>query len=175
MSTLNIGFDNHSPQHVDRSYGKTIGGRTTPYASVAEANTAVVSAYRHKGKTVLIDLGSGAEEYWWKNGITDVDLIVKADVSKPWKVVLTSNGSYVLPAGMKISEIILTPGEDMTLRIGTTADGEEIMPDELIAGGTDKSVLISIIARTDKTIYFSGIISSVTILLYRGTLTPTNP
>lgn len=52
----------------------------TPYNSIGEANFSLPSGIRHQGLTVNI-LGI---EYWYKDGITDLDLVVKtggADVA----------------------------------------------------------------------------------------------
>lgn len=92
----------------------------------------------------------------------------------PFKVLLTANGSYTIPAGMIVEKIILTPAATATLKIGTTNGGEEIMIADTVAGGADKSVTVDIIARADTIIYFTGLVGSTTILIYRKTLTSSN-
>lgn len=77
MSQINVGYDVNCPQAIDRSYGTLAAGKTVPYASVAAANAAVSSFYRHRGKTVLIDDGSGAREYWWRVDTQDISLVPK--------------------------------------------------------------------------------------------------
>lgn len=69
---LNDNIDNKSPKILDKRYSKNDG--TTPYATVLEANTLIPLAYRALGLTVLI----GNVEYWYKDGITDVDLVIKS-------------------------------------------------------------------------------------------------
>ncbi|MGC3945353.1 MAG: hypothetical protein QM762_12705 [Chryseolinea sp.] len=58
--------------------GKPIDDRylngVVPYANAAEACSLIVLSRRHPGLTVKI----GNDEYWWKSGIQDVDLILKA-------------------------------------------------------------------------------------------------
>ena len=48
-----------------------------PYDSVSAATTTVTSGVRAKGLTVGINTVDGIVEYWFKNGITDVDLVAK--------------------------------------------------------------------------------------------------
>ena len=49
-----------------------------PYDSVSAATTAVTSTVRAKGLTLGITTTDGIVEYWFKNGITDSDLVVKS-------------------------------------------------------------------------------------------------
>ena len=100
--TLNDNFQNNSPKSIDNKY--MVGG-VTPYASVAAANTAVNSAYRHKGLKVRITIGGEEVEYWWKYGITDSDLIpVSLD-----KFTLGSDGTKVLKIGEFYKRILIKP------------------------------------------------------------------
>jgi len=77
MSQINVGYDNYSAQAIDRSYGDLFQGSTIPYNSVAEANLAVNPAYRHRGKTVLINDAGFPREYWWRINTQDVSLVPK--------------------------------------------------------------------------------------------------
>lgn len=77
MSTINVGFDNNSPQAIERSQGTLVAGKTTPYASAAAAIAAVPSFYRYRGKTVLVDDGTGLKEYWWRVDTQDSSLVAK--------------------------------------------------------------------------------------------------
>lgn len=43
-----------------------------PYSSIAEANATVIGALRNQRTVQIV-----TDEYWWKNGITDGDLILK--------------------------------------------------------------------------------------------------
>jgi hypothetical protein len=53
--------------------------RYGPYNSFAEANAAVIPEVRALGATVGIIDGGTIREYWWKTGVTDLDLVVKSD------------------------------------------------------------------------------------------------
>lgn len=96
MSQINVGFDNNSPQSVDRAYGKLLLGQTNPFVSIAEAAAAIPSSFRHRGKTVLIDPGdgSGAYEYWWRLGIADNQLIPKILYEQVWDFVIGDGGVF---------------------------------------------------------------------------------
>lgn len=77
MSTINVGFDNNSPQAIERAAGTLVAGKTTPYVSAAAAIAAVPAAYRYRGKTVLVDDGTGLKEYWWRVDTQDASLVPK--------------------------------------------------------------------------------------------------
>jgi len=46
-----------------------------PYATITEANTAIISAKRFIGKKIKIVVANVPTEYWWSGGIGDVNLI----------------------------------------------------------------------------------------------------
>lgn len=48
-----------------------------PFTNVAEVNTQIVSALRYQGLTVYVYNGATIDEYWFKSGIDDDDLILK--------------------------------------------------------------------------------------------------
>lgn len=78
MSQINAGFDNNSPQSIEKAYGALSAGRTVPYASVAAAIAGINQAYRYRGKTVMIDdIVNPPSEYWWRMGTTDQQLVPK--------------------------------------------------------------------------------------------------
>lgn len=132
MSIINVGFDNNSPQSIDRSYGKLTAGVTTPYVSVAEANAAINSAYRYRGKTIVIDLGdgSGAVEYWWRVGTGNAQLVPKILGEQPIEFVIGDGGAN-------------TPADQSTTYPGGTNPGTLINCKILGVGG-DSGVIPSI-------------------------------
>lgn len=70
VDNLNI----YAPKSIDNRYLKN---GISPYISVNDALTSIDNTVRHIGLTVLIN----DEEYWFKDGITDNDLIVKSSGS----------------------------------------------------------------------------------------------
>jgi hypothetical protein len=66
---LSAGIVVGSNTAVDAKYG--------PYADVATAKSEIGSTLRYKGLTVGILVSGSVVEYWWKDGITDSDLISK--------------------------------------------------------------------------------------------------
>jgi hypothetical protein len=66
---LSAGIVVGSNTSVDAKYG--------PYADVATAKSEIGSTLRYKGLTVGILVSGAVVEYWWKDGITDSDLISK--------------------------------------------------------------------------------------------------
>lgn len=72
--TLNDGLKVNAPRASDMRYGKITSGKTAPYASVAEALALVPIPYRYVGLTINIS----NEEWWWKTGVNDGDLVIKS-------------------------------------------------------------------------------------------------
>jgi hypothetical protein len=66
---LSAGIVVGSNTAVDAKYG--------PYADVATAKSEIGSTLRYKGLTVGILVSGSVVEYWWKDDITDSDLISK--------------------------------------------------------------------------------------------------
>jgi hypothetical protein len=61
--------------------------RQGPFATTTVANATVNVNYRYTGLTVLITNGSTVDEYWWKAGTADEDLVLKT----------TGGSAYTLP------------------------------------------------------------------------------
>lgn len=78
--TYNDNAKINAPKDIENKTGKFVTGAWVPYASVAEANSTILAAYRYKGLTVRITEGSGWAEYFYKNGTADGDLVRKVDL-----------------------------------------------------------------------------------------------
>src|SRR6478735_9938677 len=72
--TLNDNLQSNSPKSLDNKYLKT---GLTAYVDIADVNATIPLAYRSVGLTVLIDDGSEALEYWYKDGTANGDLVLK--------------------------------------------------------------------------------------------------
>ena len=59
-----------NPLSLDEKY---LSGGTTPYSSVSNVNSLIPQSIRHRGLTVNIS----GDEYWYKDGVTDADLVIK--------------------------------------------------------------------------------------------------
>ncbi|MCZ8355473.1 MAG: hypothetical protein O9340_12100 [Cyclobacteriaceae bacterium] len=81
MSALGFpfGFRVAGAQPLDEKYG--------PYISVAEAIQSVLPGERYIGLTVNV----AGVEYWWKDGVTDFDLIKKSSASGLAEVLIDNN------------------------------------------------------------------------------------
>lgn len=78
MSTIkNDNISITAPKALDNRTMKVVSGASVAFASTAEANAAINISYRYKGLTTLIGNGSNDEEYWYHNGVLDVDLVKK--------------------------------------------------------------------------------------------------
>jgi hypothetical protein len=102
--TIQDNFNTAAPKPTDGRYG--------PYANVAAAKAAIPEVYRYKGLTVGV--GTPVEEYWWDNGITDLDLVPKTaagnvksvtagtglqDIGTPTDPILEIDNTYVQIVG----------------------------------------------------------------------------
>lgn len=75
--SLNLPFGTRvlNPIPVD---DKAFNASGQPYTDLNEVKTQITSGVRHKGLTVFVDDGNGGvAEYWWRDGITDNDLVPK--------------------------------------------------------------------------------------------------
>ena len=71
MINLTDNFNLNKPAHLDARVG--------PWESVEDAKANVPFDKREIGLTLVVDDGSGAVEYWFKEGLTNGDLVVKTN------------------------------------------------------------------------------------------------
>lgn len=93
--TVNDTIQNSSPKPLDNKYGIFASGAFRAYTSTTEANTSIPAPFRSVGLTVLINTGSGNQEYWYLAGTADVNLVAKsatATVSSPITITGTTIG-----------------------------------------------------------------------------------
>lgn len=178
MAIINQGIDNYSPQALDRQYGKIGPGvKTIPYVSVAEANAAIYSGFRHIGKTVLIDDGAGPVEYWWKNGTTDPDLVVKGVSGSfaPYQITLTGDGTYEIPENYMIDKILVIPTVGFNLSVGMSLGASDLVPEIPMIQDQANVINLDVVALGGPvTIHFTGIPASTAFRMYLRTIIPSN-
>ena len=84
--TLNTNFGIAAPNPIDDRYlsTRTSGGRQLPYSGTSEVFLTLPESRRYPGLTVLIDTGTTATEWWFREGVADLDLIPKTiDIDIP--------------------------------------------------------------------------------------------
>lgn len=91
--TVNDAIQNSSPKPLDNKYGVFASGAFRAYASVTEANTSISSAFRSIGLTVLVNTGSGNQEYWYQAGVADGNLVIKNSQSAVTSPIIFSSNS----------------------------------------------------------------------------------
>lgn len=90
----------------------------------------------------------------------------------PQTLSLSGDGTFTLPSGNLITRISIKPTAADTVRIGTTLNGEEIMPDKVMVPNVFTSNGVSLVddaAMADgapMTIYFTGFTSAAQINIY---------
>jgi hypothetical protein len=72
---------------------------SAPWTSISAANTGIPLAYRYQGLTVNIN----GVEYWYKNGVADVDLIIKTAGSGAGTVSGATNGLHLINSGTTVA------------------------------------------------------------------------
>lgn len=85
-TTLNTNFGISAPNPIDDRYNsaRLSSGRQLPYSGTSEVISTIPESRRYPGLTVLIDSGATAVEYWFREGVADVDLIPKTvDIDIP--------------------------------------------------------------------------------------------
>lgn len=159
MSTpQNDAFDVRAPKPIDKRYLKN---ETIPWVSVAEVNTAIVSAYRYQGLTVLI----GSLEYWYIGGIADGNLIPKTTGS----VILTfsADGFYTFPTQVLIVALIVTPNVLINFKAGSSVGAEDFIPTIQLTGGIAAALAVFLVRNAGQNIYFGGISGSSTTVVIK--------
>jgi hypothetical protein len=110
---LNDNFTVNAPKPLDDRYLNGV----TPWVSTAAVVGAIPISNRYFGQTFLI----GALEYWFRDGLADVNLIVKnlggSGIKQSWK--WTDHGNAAPVAGLKL-ETYITEGD---LAVPFIADG----------------------------------------------------
>jgi len=83
MAQFNENIKIVAPNPIDDRYlsTRTSGGSQLPYSASSEVY-ALPDAVKYVGMTVLIESGGTNVEYWYKNGITDPDLVEKKFASE---------------------------------------------------------------------------------------------
>lgn len=92
-------FQIKAPKPVDNRYDNNGAG----YANVAAVNSAIIAPYRYIGLTVNIQ----GEEYWYKDGTGDGDLILKDYTSSITHVVDGADNS-ILVGGQVAGGVVIT-------------------------------------------------------------------
>lgn len=162
--TINDNVQLNSPKPLDNKYMK-FSGSAVPYASAAEVNSIILSAYRHRYMTVLVLDSSELVEYWYRAGTADGDLESKnKQVS-----VLNANGSMVLKGGYYLQSIIVVPANNLTtFQIGLTPAGTEIETGADVTAGESYIVSYPFYSTFDQTIYFTNVASGTKIILRKS-------
>ncbi|MBT1690109.1 hypothetical protein [Dawidia soli] len=108
---------------IDGKYGVLDAGAWRPYTTMAEALAAIPQGIRHIGLTINI----GGTEYWWAQGLTDQNLVVKNNGSggggvMAWKnsVRAATTANITLSTTQTIDGIALAAGDRVLVKNQTT-------------------------------------------------------
>lgn len=159
--TINDGLQNNSPKPLEAKTGIFASGVFRAYTSVAEANATISSSFRTVGLTVLVNLGGGAgnQEFWYKNGILDANLIPKS-LSPNVTQSSASDFSMILPAGYLLWGFVLKCSTIATVSIGTTSGNSDIANAVDLVAGVSQVTEFSQFLDNSTTVFVSGVSSS---------------
>lgn len=114
---------------------------------------------------VIIDTGALANGNYLikKTGPKQFELQVAANAEV---LELTANYAYVLQNGLWLDSILVKPTVNTTLRIGTSAGGQQLQPDIFLPAGIAEPITLNLYADGDRTLYIYGIIASTNLKVY---------
>jgi len=163
--TFNDNMGINAPKAIDARNMNFTGGASVPYTSVAAANTAVLSAYRHQFLTCWITLNGDPILHWWRASTADGSLEPKDKDS--W--ILNADGSIALPVLYRVKAIVVIPSTSITnLQIGTTVGGSDLEPGTgAITSGQSYTLTYSNYIASATNMYFTGITTGTKILVYK--------
>ena len=83
MAQYQENFKIAAPNPIDKRYlsPRTSNGAQVPYSATTEVYSIIIPSERYKGLTVLLESGSTNVEYWFKDGISNGELIEKTGSS----------------------------------------------------------------------------------------------
>jgi|GEM_PF-4739127 len=123
--------------------------------------TALNSSDPANGETTF----SSADANWlWKKVL---------DVSSAGndKLTMTEDDSYSLTNGYLSDKVMLRPSDDVTMRVGLTPGGEEIMLETDLTANQWKVISMDIVASgADVEIFFTGVTADVEIIIFKWKL-----
>lgn len=155
MSTpQNDAFRILAPKPIDSRYLKN---EITPWASVSEVNTAINSAYRYVGLTVLI----GTVEYWYLGDVTDGSLIPK-NPQTSITLNLTNDGFYQFATTSLVVALVVVPNIAINFKAGSSAGAEDFVPTMTLDANVPAGIAVFLVRNTGQRIYFGGIAGSNT-------------
>jgi hypothetical protein len=79
----------------------------------------------------------------------------------------TENYVYTLKAGSRLESVIIIPSADVTIRIGTVVDGEDIMVESTIMANETFILDCALYTVADKLVYINGITAATQLLIYK--------
>lgn len=120
---------------------------------------------RWKDEPLLITDVQGLQEF-----INSIITLAAVKVNYVQLLTLITDGTFIMPAGLIITGIIVDAPNDFTLNIGSTPGGNDIVDSLVITGGKAEPVTLMIYAKAEKTLYFSGINASTDFIILKNSL-----
>jgi hypothetical protein len=170
FNMTNLTADGRATRYDDpRIVGHSLVVFVDEYNRTLEFGTEV--GYTDTGIEVLIDGFDAATEHYnydLKIQIKDPDVYSDATTtteSGGTVIAFSGDASYGIPAGSVLESVVILPGSNTNVKIGSTAGLEDIMPETAVS--TDGyMVVLNLFSKTGRTIYFTGIPAGSTIVFF---------
>lgn len=155
--TFNDNLNVSATKPVDRRYGTYNG--TSISNAISVANAATVAGERYKGLTVGLTVNFGpVVEYWYKDGTTNNDLVVKSgSVSGAGNGLTNTGGVIGLGGSLNTATTILT-GAAETLTIGGLQTAAS--PTHFLSANSSGTLTLSTVSSLTSTIQ-TGVLSAI--------------
>jgi hypothetical protein len=79
----------------------------------------------------------------------------------------TANHVYTLKAGRRLQSMIIIPTGDVTIRIGTTNGGEEVMIESILPANEIFILDCAVYTTADMPVYINGVTSPTQLIIYK--------
>jgi hypothetical protein len=125
-----------------------------------------MDSYWHKDEQLPISSVNGLENIL--NNIPSPESIsALLALFAPEVVNATADYVYTLKAGHRLQSIIIIPSAEVTVRIGTVTDGEDVMIETIIQANETFILDCALYAVADMPVYINGITAATQLLIYK--------
>ncbi|HYH14173.1 MAG TPA: hypothetical protein VD794_03070 [Flavisolibacter sp.] len=115
-----------------------------------------------KGQAGVRDIVGLVEALQNKAGKGEVDAFIQGD-----RVVYNDNGFYDIPEGFLLEKIIVLPGMDANIQIGSYEFGDDIAVAMPMSATYGEVQVLNLYAKTTRRIYFSGLPANSAIIFFK--------
>lgn len=125
-----------------------------------------MDSYWHKDEQLPISSVSGLESIL--NTLPTSEAInTLLTLFLPERIDVTADYVYTLKTGSRLESVIIIPSADITVRIGVTNGGEEVMIESTLLANEPFILDCALFAVADMPVYINGVIAPTQFLIYK--------